>query len=378
MPQRNLNHPAYVVWQFCKDVHDQLPRNACFLDNNKIIQAVESNDPARVAELANNFIRKICKSIPLFKKSRSEMKIDDNYTFYLDLDKKIAENKIVTLQLALWSCASSKCYRYISAVLIRHLSDKNVEEEISWSWMKCLVQCVSCSSKFVYLHSSGDYQKQYPACQVLSLVKSLFNISSFLIGLTTEPSFLQKHLQGLPSSFKEYCQQKSKENIAEGGHALEYFLDYQDDTFTLSKFLSSCKLKKKRANVLVESNSPNIPIEYRGNKKESSYNLPKGLGLLSNVADTMSHSKKEESLVTQNKVAESLVIEDKMEETFVTNTQKLTRTDEEVPDENSEKLIIHKDLASIVPRRVNSPEDRIKRCMIFPHKANSPKEKKKD
>ena len=147
MPQRNLNHPAYVVWKCCSDVRDQLPRNTYFLDNNKIIQAIESNDPARVAELANNFIQRICKSITFFKKSSSEMKIEDDntYTFYLDLDKKLVEsrNKIITLQLALWSCASSKCYGYISAVLIRHLMDKNVSEENSWLWMECLVQCVS-------------------------------------------------------------------------------------------------------------------------------------------------------------------------------------------------------------------------------------------
>ena len=333
MSQINYDNPAYEVWKCCYDVHQKLPSNGFFIDDERVIDAIKSNNPAKVASLGNSFIKKICKSISVFKKSKSEMKMNDvTYTFYLNLDQKNMvkrRKEIITLQLALWSCVSDQCYKLITAALIGKgmIIDVPGDDEISWSWMESLVQCVSCRSKFVYQLHATDDQKQYCACHVLSLVDSLFRILFHLLqvykSLKFDPIRFILTSRVITLSFKVYCQRKLKEeNIPNTVHSLEYFLDYQDDTFTLNSFLSCLEMRKK-VNMFPQSINTNIAGE-RGNNEEL---LQPELGLLSNVAVTLD-AKNTEHFVTQNKdnekqhtdrlvpLAESLVTKNHTAETI--------------------------------------------------------------
>ncbi len=126
--------------------------------------------------------------------------------------------------MALWSCVSDKCFRYITAALLNSRVDIKVDEEISWSWMENLVKCVTLTSMFVYHSYATDHQKQYPCCEVLLLAKSFSKFSSIFVNLATDPTDI---LMAMTSSFKSYCLQKaSKINSVKNKQTLEFFSEY--------------------------------------------------------------------------------------------------------------------------------------------------------
>jgi hypothetical protein len=82
---------------------------------------------------------------------------------------------------------------------------------------------------------------------VLLLAKSFSEISSTFVNLATNPT---DFLMAMTSSFKSYCLQKAnKINHVKNEHTLEFFLGYQDDTFTTSCFLSSLEEKRETGNL---------------------------------------------------------------------------------------------------------------------------------
>jgi hypothetical protein len=177
MPEPKHRDPSSKVFVFFTYVRCQLLENKTFLDNTQVMNSIKSNDPAKMNSLANKFIRTFWKSVNLYgnsilinwfvwgtinpithimrdNKGRSTL-------FHLDLNryKGININCLVTLQLALWSCVSNKCFRLITATLLNSRVNVKVDDEISWSWMENLFKCVMLASTFVYHSYATDLQK---------------------------------------------------------------------------------------------------------------------------------------------------------------------------------------------------------------------------
>jgi hypothetical protein len=187
MPKPNCSDPSYKVWCFCSHVRGQLEGKQNFMDNNKVVNAIKSNDPAKVTSLANEFISTFCDTISVllvggrkgFVKHNIMRGHDgQNTSFHLDLNKfrGISINYLIMIQFALWSCVSKKCFWIITGLLLRSRVNVKVDERISWSWMENCLKCVTLTSKFVYHTYATDHQKQYPCCEMLLLALSLIHI----------------------------------------------------------------------------------------------------------------------------------------------------------------------------------------------------------
>jgi len=268
MPEPNRSDPSYKVWNLCYHVRGQLELKINFMDNINVVNAIKSNDPAKLTSLAYEFISTFCNTISiLFDGGRKGFITHDimryvdrqNPSFHLDLVKlrRISINHLIMIQFGLWSCVSEKCFRIITALLLNSRVEIKVDEEISWAWMENFVKCVTLTSKFVYNTYAADHQKQYPCCAMLLLAKSLFETSRTFVCLATNPNALsamssfydtQKFkkrneicaLMAMTSSFENYCQQKAKEIICvKKEHSLEYFMEYENHIITTNRFLSS-------------------------------------------------------------------------------------------------------------------------------------------
>ena len=195
MPQRNRSGPFYSVWSFCSIMRGQLPP---FMDDTKVVKAIQSDDPAKVTTLANEYITTFFNSFDVafsgFKKGVMSQHLIDCWTttsfFHLDSDKISGKEAryLLVFQLALWSCVSNKCFQYITIALVNSKESIKVNEALSWSWMENLVKCVRLTSKFVYHTYATDHQKQYPCCEVLLLAKTLFQTSSTFVHLVSDPT----------------------------------------------------------------------------------------------------------------------------------------------------------------------------------------------
>ena len=64
MPQRNRSGPFYSVWSFCSIMRGQLPP---FMDDTKVVKAIQSDDPAKVTTLANEYITTFFNSFDVFR-----------------------------------------------------------------------------------------------------------------------------------------------------------------------------------------------------------------------------------------------------------------------------------------------------------------------
>jgi hypothetical protein len=183
MPEPKHRDPSSKVFAFCTYVHRQFLENKTFLDNTQVLNSINSNDSAKMNSLANEFIRTFWKSVNLYgnsilinwfgwgTKDPITHIIRDNKgwstLFHLDLDRYegINVNCLVTLQLALWSCVSDKCFRLITATLLNSRVNVKVDDEISWSWMENLVKCVTLASTSVYHSYATDLQKKFPVAK---------------------------------------------------------------------------------------------------------------------------------------------------------------------------------------------------------------------
>jgi hypothetical protein len=157
------------------------------MNNTQVLNAIKSNDPAKVTSLANKFIGTFWISVNLLNGGKTkdfitQSILDRKHFFILTLIsiEEKASIYLIMFQLALWSCVSNKCFRYITAALLNSRVDIKVDEEILWSWMENLVKCVTLTSMFVYHLYATDHQKQYPCCKVLLFAKSFLKIFSFL------------------------------------------------------------------------------------------------------------------------------------------------------------------------------------------------------
>ena len=255
-----------------------------FMDDTKVVKAIQSDDPAKVTTLANEYITTFFNSFDVafsgFKKGVMSQHLIDCWTttfFHLDSDKIRGKEAryLLVFQLALWSCVSNKCFQYITIALVNSRESIKVNEALSWSWMENLVKCVTITSQSVYQVYASDEQKQYPCCMVLLLPKSLLKITSTFVNLAMDPNDLAmdpndtamdanamtvvketsgltnvvnaNFLKAMTSSFHRYCQNKVNEN----GHTikdektLEFFMECDDLTFSMNQFLSSLCLEGK-------------------------------------------------------------------------------------------------------------------------------------
>ena len=295
-----------------------------FMDDTKVVKAIQSNDPAKVTTLANEYITTFSNSFNVafkwFKKGVMSQHLIDCWTttsfFHLDSDK-IRGNEakyLLVFQLALWSCVSNKCFQYITVALVNSRRESvQVNEALSWSWMENLVKCVTITSQSVYQVYASDEQKQYPCCMVLLLPKSLLKITSTFVNLAMDPNYLAmdpndtamdanamtvvnetsgltivvnaNFLKDMTSSFHRYCQNNVKEN----GHTIKdektlgFFMECDDHTFSTNQFLSSLFLEGKNDNhdqdstIIVEGGKnivlpKNVTEEEKEEKEEKEMN----------------------------------------------------------------------------------------------------------
>lgn len=273
MLEYNLSDPSFKVWRFCHHVREvKMLGKKSFMDNTQVLNAIKSNDPAKVTSLGNEFMIKFWNLInELMVVERKDltkrmMRSNDGQItfFHLDMDMyRVYGRNLILIQFALWSCVSEKCFRYITATLINSRMNIKVDEEVSWSWMENLLKCVTLMSTYVYNSYATDHQRQYPCCQVILLVKSFRQISSLFIKLATNPTILSVKFKNhniengtqtamMTTSFKSFSQEKANEvNAVKNDHTLEFFLEYNEDTFSVNHFLSSLEEKRKIVDVAV-------------------------------------------------------------------------------------------------------------------------------
>jgi len=57
MLQYNFSDPSFKVWRFCHHVREvKMLGKKSFMDNIQVLNAIKSNDPAKVTSLGNEFM----------------------------------------------------------------------------------------------------------------------------------------------------------------------------------------------------------------------------------------------------------------------------------------------------------------------------------
>jgi hypothetical protein len=85
------------------------------MDNTQVLNAIESNDPAKVTSLANKFIGTFWNSLNLLNGGKTKDFIThinngQKTFFHLDLDKYRGKSIHYMVMFPLWSCVSNKCF----------------------------------------------------------------------------------------------------------------------------------------------------------------------------------------------------------------------------------------------------------------------------